>query len=344
MNDERNKVLKEDEKIIYSDPTFNKDGLRKEFVGTKDLKDFPESSHPHELSHSNRMNNEPDSILHKKVSFSPSEISDIAQTPNCSGHNRRTSLRSGDTMNHVKEGDEILSLQDGDPILQKKVSFLPDEKSVGGSSHHARESHRTHYMNSSRNTSSRARIAFSHMFQSIFHKMKSSVYHQEVLTALTGDLEAPESKSNRNGKLNMGVLFLCLGLFVGIVLIPGFVLFHKQGLAIMLDLSEAEHRFEYIVICLSFLPICIFMIWSIRQVAIAETAKPCFSRTSLLLVLCLFIEHLKVISREMTEEELEHINMFVLNRALAFSIYSFWMSLMDDVALWVHTFADQLEK
>ncbi|GFH59634.1 predicted protein [Chaetoceros tenuissimus] len=174
--------------------------------------------------------------------------------------------------------------------------------------------------------------------------MKSSVYHQEVLTALTGDLEAPESKSNRNGKLNMGILLLCLGLFVAIVLIPGFVLFHKQGLMFILDLNEAEHRFEYIVTCLSFLPVCIFMVWSIREVAIAETAKACFSRTSLLLVLCLLIEHLKVISSEMTEEELEHINMFVLNRALAFSVFTFWMSLLDDVALWVHSFADQIEK
>lgn len=323
MNDDKNKVLKEDEKIIYSNTTFNK-----------------VSSHPHVSSQSNK---EPISILHKKVSFSPSEISDGVQTPNGSGHNRRTSLRSGDVMVHIKEDEEILSLQDGDPILHKKVSFLPDEKSDGGSSHHARESHRTHHMNSSR-ISSRARFAFSHMFQSIFHKMKSSVYHREVLTAITGDLEAPESKSSCNGKLNMGVLFLCLGLLVAIVLIPGFVLFHKQGLMFMLDLTETEHRFEYIVICLSFLPICIFMIWSIRQVAIAETAKLCFSRTSLLLVLCLLIEHLKVISSEMTEEELEHINMFVLNRALAFSIFSFWMSLMDDVVLWVHSFADQLEK
>ena len=54
--------------------------------------------------------------------------------------------------------------------------------------------------------------------------------------------------------------------------------------------------------------------------------------------------HTEIDESIMTEEELEHINMFVLNRALAFSIYSFWMSLMDDVALWVHTFADQLEK
>lgn len=86
--------------------------LRKEFFGSKELKDFfPESSHPHASSQSNMKSNEPISILHKKVSFSPSEISDIAQTPNCSGHNRRISLRSGDAMDYVKEGDEILSLQ-----------------------------------------------------------------------------------------------------------------------------------------------------------------------------------------------------------------------------------------
>ena len=195
MNDERNKVLKEDEKIIHSNTTSNQDGLRKEFVGTKNLIDFPETSHPHVSSQSN---NGQISILHKKVSFSPSEISDGVQTPNGSGHDRRTSLRSGDVMVHIKEDGEILSLQDGDPILHKKVSFLPDEKSDGGSSHHARESHRTHCMHSSR-IGSRARFAFSHMFQSIFHNMKNSVYHREVLTALTGDLEAPESKSNRNG-------------------------------------------------------------------------------------------------------------------------------------------------
>lgn len=105
--------------------------LRKEFFGSKELKDFPESSHPHASSQSNMKSNEPISILHKKVSFSPSEISDIAQTPNCSGHNRRISLRSGDAMDYVKEGDEILSLQYRDPILHKKVSFLPESPTEG---------------------------------------------------------------------------------------------------------------------------------------------------------------------------------------------------------------------
>jgi hypothetical protein len=164
---------------------------------------------------------------------------------------------------------------------------------------------------------------------------------------------------------NWLVLALVIVLFIGGCFCLPFRIFAGEDLKVF-KTFDASISFQCFATTVAIIPICIGMIWAIRIVMPGndeeqEDEKHTWykrlvpSREAILLILCLVLnqathvvnlvvkEELVDEENEVVEEGFKEIAIFLLHRSLAFSMFGFWITILDLFHNWVHRFADRLE-
>ncbi|CAB9504850.1 expressed unknown protein [Seminavis robusta] len=203
------------------------------------------------------------------------------------------------------------------------------------------------------------------------------VYHDHALSALTsftagesGDENKKSGVSQRSrGRLavqsstispfksvmsfgfNTKALIFCLIWFAVAFLVPGIAITESQ---IWQNINDPDVLFEFVTTVCVIPAIWIFMVWAAARVIRSgfnennEGAKSCWarykpSRTAFLMLLCITIELGDAICREIVYEDRQDMTQFLIDRALAFSMFAFWTSLLDDGVVVVQQFATKAE-
>lgn len=152
-------------------------------------------------------------------------------------------------------------------------------------------------------------------------------------------------------------LTLCLIMLALCFFLPAHLLKDENGeLHIYLDIKDPDILFEFIATTCSIVPILVFMVWAAHRVVPKGEKKPkdpedkgwCSmirlpGRTPFLMLLSVTINVFDNITREIVREEHQDMTLFLINRALAFTMFAFWTSALDDGVELVHNFADKAE-
>lgn len=144
-------------------------------------------------------------------------------------------------------------------------------------------------------------------------------------------------------------------LFLECLCLPAYYLFHDESRSILRE-TDFTIKFQYFATCLAIIPISIFMLWAIKQIApagglggettedgAAGTTNVILRDSGILLVLCLALHQATNVVKETVREEFQSSLLRSLETGLGFSMFSFFVSIIDLFINCIAKMADRLE-